>query len=80
MIGFRDDTPTYEETAQTIAKEWETLNEIGDCRVCGHTEDDCNRYYQWCIGRSCRLSKDVPGWRAQVVAQIELIVERVPSW
>ena len=78
MIGFRDDEPTYLESAQALAKKMETpfqrLDDRGRmqsyCRMCDELEDDCNRYSEWCLGRTARATKDNPGWRLQFVDQL----------
>jgi hypothetical protein len=81
MIGFRDEEPTYAEAAQAAAEHLEVLDENGKCRACGNSVDDCNRYYQWCLGRTARLSRsNSAGWREAFVDQLEMVISRHDCW
>jgi hypothetical protein len=81
MISFRDEEPTYAQAAEAASEYLEELDEDGDCRACGNSEDDCNRYHRWCLGRTARLSKsNSAGWREQFVEQLRLVISRHGYW
>jgi hypothetical protein len=68
------------ESAQAFAKEMETVDENGRCRMCCNVEDDCNRYAPWCLGRTSRASKDNEGHRSEFVEQLTEVVSRGSGW
>jgi hypothetical protein len=76
MISFRDEEPTYAEAAQAAAEHLEVLDGLGRCMACQLSEDDCNRYAIWCLGRTARATSNSPGWRQQFLDQLEMVISR----
>ena len=60
---------------ERIADALARLTKDGDCSVCENSEDDCNRYHEWCFGRTARATASNPGWRVDFVSQIHYVLD-----
>jgi hypothetical protein len=80
VISFRDEEPTYAEAAQAVAEHLELLDGLGRCMACSNSEDDCNRYHEWCFGRTARATSTNSGWRQQFLDQLTLAISMHDYW